>query len=164
MCNPHRRRFIARLATGGLLLTPLAAALSGCGTGDKWPEGIQAIVWDRDTCSRCNMTISDRRFAAQLRGGPKNTAFKFDDIGCLIFWLEEKREQFPWMADEATRMWVAGFDSRSREEMIWHDPRKVRYVARSSPMGYNSAAIGTAAEAESMGYDEVRRQILARGR
>ena len=82
MCDQHRRQFIGRLAKGGLLLTPLAAALSGC-TDDKWPEGMKSIIWDRDTCVRCNMAISDRRFAAELRGGPKDTVFKFDDPGCL---------------------------------------------------------------------------------
>jgi hypothetical protein len=87
MCDQHRRQFIGSLAKGGLLLTPLAAALSGC-TDDKWPEGMKSIIWDRDTCVRCNMAISDRRFAAEMRGGPKDTVFKFDDGGCVVCWLE----------------------------------------------------------------------------
>jgi hypothetical protein len=163
MCNQHRRRFIGRLATGGLLLSPLAAALSGC-TDDRWPEGMKPIIWDRDTCVRCNMAISDRRFAAQMRGGPKDTVFKFDDVGCLVFWLEQQRGRFPWMADASTRMWVADFDSKSRDEMVWHDPRKVRYLARTSPMGYNHAAAGAAAEAESTSYEDMRQRTLARGK
>jgi copper chaperone NosL len=29
-----------------------------------WPDGMVEIKWDRDTCPRCSMVISDRRFAA----------------------------------------------------------------------------------------------------
>ena len=45
------------------------------------------IKWDRETCLRCSMVISDRRFAAQVRGGPQDMVFKFDDIGCFVFWI-----------------------------------------------------------------------------
>ena len=37
MCDSHRRQVIGRLGLGGLLLTPLAAALSGCGSKGGWP-------------------------------------------------------------------------------------------------------------------------------
>ena len=57
-----RRHFLT--LTGGLLLAPLA----GCGKQGHWPEGMAEIKWDRDTCARCNMVISDPRFAAELRG------------------------------------------------------------------------------------------------
>ena len=101
--QPRRRDFLARMGIGGLILTPLAAAmsLSGCKKGN-WPEGMVEIKWDRDTCVRCNMVISDRRFAAEMRGGPDNTVFKFDDPGCLVFWLKEKADKYPWMAEAAT--------------------------------------------------------------
>ena len=68
MCNRHRRDFIGRLGVGGLLLTPLAMALSGCKKG-AWPDEMVEIKWDRDTCVVCNMVISDRRFAGEMRGG-----------------------------------------------------------------------------------------------
>ena len=32
------------------------------------------------------------RFAGQIRGGPKDTVFKFDDVGCLVFWLRDKAD------------------------------------------------------------------------
>jgi hypothetical protein len=41
------------------------------------------------------MVISDRRFAAEMRGGEKNIVFKFDDIGCAVFWLRDKAKDFP---------------------------------------------------------------------
>lgn len=94
MCNRHRRDFIGRLGIGGLLLTPLAVALSGCKKG-AWPEEMVEIKWDRDTCVVCNMVISDRRFAGEMRGGPNKTVFKFDDPGCMAIWLKEKAEKYP---------------------------------------------------------------------
>ena len=163
MCNPHKRRFIGQIGVAGLLLTPLAASLAGCAS-EHWPEGMKPIAWDRDACVRCNMRIADHRFAAQLRGGPKDTTFKFDDVGCLVFWLEEKRDRFPWMDEPATRMWVADYNSKSRDEMIWHDPRQVRYIVRTSPMGYNYGAAGSQSEAESVTYEEMRQHTLAKGR
>jgi copper chaperone NosL len=160
--QPARREFLARAAAGALLLTPLAMALSGCSRGN-WPEGMAPIRWDRDTCIRCRMAISDRRFAAQMRGGEKNTVFKFDDLGCLLFWIKEEGAKYPWMVSPETRLWVADYSSRSREEMIWLDPRQGYYVQRTSPMGYNFAAISTP-QADAVTFEEMRRQTLAKGR
>ncbi|MFA7618425.1 MAG: hypothetical protein WC012_05170 [Thiohalomonadaceae bacterium] len=158
-----RRDFLVRLGAGALLLTPFATLLSGCGSRGNWPEGMAEIKWDRDTCIRCSMAISDRRFAAEMRGGEKDTVFKFDDIGCLIFWMKEQAEKYPWMADPATRSWVADFTSKSREEMIWLDPTQAFYVSRTSPMGYNFAAV-SAPLAGAMTFEDMRQHTLAKGR
>jgi len=163
MCDRHRRQFIGRLGLGGLLLTPLAAALSGCGSKGGWPNGMAEIKWDRDTCARCSMVISDRRFAGQVRGGPESTVFKFDDPGCLAFWLKEKADKYPWLADAGTRMWVADFNSKSRDEMVWLDPRRAYYVTRTSPMGYNFAAVA-APLAGAIDFTDMRQHALAKGK
>jgi hypothetical protein len=162
MCDHNRRHFVARLGLGGLLLTPLAATLSGCKEGN-WPDGMAEIKWDRNTCARCNMVISDRRFAAQLRGGPDDTAFVFDDIGCLVFWLRDKAGQFPWMSDAATRLWVADVGSKSRDAMQWLDPRRAHFVSKSSPMGYNFGAVATP-QPGSFDFNEMREHTLAKGK
>jgi nitrous oxide reductase accessory protein NosL len=125
----------------GLALTPLAAALlAACGDDDgAWPEGMLPIKWDRDTCARCSMAISDRRFAAQVRGGPRQQAFKFDDIGCAMSWCAEKHKLHPWLADAATRYWVA--ESRSNGTQ-WLDARRAHYITGPrSPMGYDLLAL-----------------------
>ena len=164
--QPRRRDLLARLGSGGLMLTPLAAALSlslsACKKGN-WPEGMVEIKWDRDTCVRCNMVVSDRRFAAEMRGGPDNTVFKFDDPGCLIFWMKEKADKYPWMADAATRMWVADFNSKSREEMQWLEPKRAFFITRTSPMGYNFAAVAVP-QAGGLDFTDVRQHILAKGK
>jgi copper chaperone NosL len=131
-----RRRFLA----AGFALTPLAAALSACGKDERWPEGMQAIMWDRDTCMVCNMVISDRRFAGEIRGGAKNIVFKFDDPGCVALWLNNKKADYPWMSEPGTRLWIADVGSHGNE-VRWLDGFKAHYVARTSPMGHNFGAV-----------------------
>ncbi len=155
-----RRRFIAA-AVHGLALTPIAAALSACGNGSAWPEGMTEIKWDRDTCARCSMVISDRRFAAELRGGEKDTVFKFDDIGCALIWMGAKAKDFPWMAEPATRFWVADAGGAGDK---WLDARKAHYAGgKMSPMGYNYGARAYA-EAGSQCFEEMRQHVLAKGK
>jgi copper chaperone NosL len=153
-----RRRFLA----AGFALTPLAAALSACGKDDRWPEGMLPIVWDRDTCVRCNMVISDRRFAAEMRGGPKNTTFKFDDIGCAMFWLRDKAKDYPWITEAATRLWVAEVSSKGND-VTWLDARAAQYAGKTSPMGYNFGAV-THPQAGSVDFQIMREHILAKGK
>ena len=158
MCDTPRRHFLGRLAVGGFALTPLAALLSACGKSG-WPEGMAEIKWDRDTCTRCRMAISDRRFAAQVRGGPKDQVFKFDDIGCVVFWLKEQA----WGNDANVRLWVANAASKP-DQLTWLDPLQAHYVAgKTSPMGYNFAAYGQA-PAGSVTFSEMRELLLQKGK
>ncbi|MDZ4251120.1 MAG: protein NosL [Sulfuritalea sp.] len=152
-----RRRFLAT----GLALTPIAAALSACGSAGAWPEGMAEIKWDRDTCTRCSMVISDRRFAAELRGGEKNTVFKFDDIGCAVFWMRDRQKDHPWLTDPATRLWVADVSASGDK---WLEARKAYYSGgKMSPMAYNLGA-KVYAEAGDLGFEEMRQHVLAKGK
>jgi copper chaperone NosL len=146
----------------GFALTPLAAALSACGKDDRWPEGMQPIMWDRDTCVRCSMVISDRRFAAEMRGGAKNTVFKFDDIGCATYWLRDKTTDYPWMAEAATRFWVADLNSKGND-VRWLEARTAQYITKTSPMGYNFGAL-LHPEAGSLDFASMREHVLAKGK
>jgi hypothetical protein len=145
--SPARRAWLrdaagALAAGAGFRLLPLAAAigaLSGCGQDEGWPADMQPIKWDRDTCVVCNMVISDRRFAGEMRGGPKNTVFKFDDPGCIALWLYDKADKFPWIKEAATKIWVADAGSRGNE-VRWLEARGAQYLSKFSPMGYNFGA------------------------
>jgi len=138
----NRRDFLG----SAFALSPIAAALSGlttlsgCGNDEGWPAGMQPIKWDRDTCIVCNMAISDKRFAGEMRGGPKNTVFKFEDPGCIALCIHDKAEKFPWVRDPATQIWVADSNVRGNE-MRWLDARQAHYASKFSPMGYNYAAV-----------------------
>ncbi|WP_197722858.1 nitrous oxide reductase accessory protein NosL [Sulfurivermis fontis] len=103
--------------------------------------GPAEVKWDRDTCARCRMVLSDRFYAAQIRGGPegkKTRVYKFDDIGCAVLWLEQQ----PWRNDPRTEIWVT--DHRTG---AWIDARSAHYVQdRITPMGYGLGAQADAAE------------------
>ena len=68
-----RRRWLLRSAAFAVTATPLATLLTGCGRGAD-DEGLADVHWGRDTCAHCGMVISDRRFAAQVQGGPQRFA------------------------------------------------------------------------------------------
>lgn len=140
------------------LLKPAALLLSlgmlaACSGEPK--TGPVEVKWDRDTCVRCNMALSEKRFAVQVRGGPKHQAFKFDDVGCVFFWLKDK----PWAEDPATEIWV--MDIRSNQ---WIDARKAYYVpGKMTPMAYGFGAVALP-EPGSVNFEEARKQVLARGK
>ncbi|MCF8197590.1 MAG: protein NosL [Sulfuritalea sp.] len=151
-----RRRFIA-----GLTLPPLAVALAACSKTGEWPQGMAEIKWDRDTCMRCSMVISDRRFAAQLRGGEKNLALKFDDVGCAVIWMRDKIKDYPWMSDAATKFWVADISSTGEK---WLDARKAQFIGgKTSPMAYNFGATAYP-QGGSLSFEDMRQHVLAKGR
>lgn len=132
------------------LLLGLLAACSG-----EPKTGPVEVKWDRDTCVRCSMALSDKRFAGQVRGGPKHLAFKFDDFGCVMFWLKDK----PWANDPATEIWV--MDMRSGQ---WIDARKAYYIPnKMTPMAYGFGAVSLP-EPGSVNYEEARKQVLAKGK
>lgn len=150
----RRRALLAH----GFVLTPLATLLTACGDEGSWPKGMLPFKWDRDNCLRCGMAISDRRFPAQIRGGPKNTAFKFDDIGCAATWYDEKRKEYPWMMDVATRFWVADFGSKGER---WLDARSAYYLSgKTSPMGYNYGAFSQA-QSGSLDFNAMSRKTAS---
>lgn len=118
-----------------LLFATLPLVLNGCFEEDK--TGPIEIHWDRDSCALCNMIISDARFAAQVRGGPKRKAYKFDDIGCAINWLNKK----PWAGDPEAEIWVAERSS-TRQQVKWLKARDSRFVkGEQTPMNYGFGAV-----------------------
>jgi nitrous oxide reductase accessory protein NosL len=140
------------VATPGCLLSFAAAAwLTACAPAPQ--SGPAEIKWDRDVCAHCGMAISDRHFAAAVRGGPRNEAFKFDDIGCALQWLAKQ----PWGREGQVKIWVA----RHRDGE-WLDARAARYLGgKTSPMGFNYAAVD--ATEGGVDFEELKRLVLAAG-
>lgn len=125
----------------------LAACSRDPGTGPV------EVKWDRDVCERCRMVVSDRVFAAEVRGGPKQRMYMFDDIGCAVMWLEEQ----PWKDDPATEIWVTDF--RTGE---WLDARKAHYVSvKPTPMDYGVGAVAEPAPG-SFDFEAARAKIFAK--
>ncbi len=142
-------RSLFRLTAVALLLGLLAACQQEPKTGPV------EVKWDRDTCVRCSMALSEKRYAAQVRGGPKRQAYKFDDFGCAMFWLKDK----PWANEPATEIWV--MDMRSD---TWIDARRAYYVPnKMTPMAYGFGAVALP-EPGSVSFEEARKQVLAKGK
>ena len=136
------------------LLSSIALLLLAACSRDPG-SGPVAVHWDRDSCERCRMVISDPHFAAEVRYFPPGKASRialFDDLGCAMQWLKDK----PWKDDPNTEIWVA--DHRSGH---WLDARKARYVAvKSTPMDYGLGAQDTAAPV-SLSLDQAAKHIEA---
>lgn len=116
---------------------PLLALLLLAGCESSGSDGPAEIKWDRDVCKTCGMVISERHFAAQVRGGPRSAVSKFDDVGCAMRWLEEQ----PWANEPATKVWVA-----HQDDGHWMDGKTAHYVAgKTSPMGFNFGAVESTA-------------------
>ncbi|WP_458701013.1 hypothetical protein ACKGJI_02670 [Sulfurospirillum sp. 1307] len=93
---------------------------------------VSQIHWDRDMCERCKMAISERKYAFEIINPKNGKAYKFDDIGCGVLWLEE--EKIPWAKDAI--MWIT--DAKTGE---WIDAKKAYYTDDSiTPMAYGFAA------------------------
>ncbi|MES9945020.1 MAG: nitrous oxide reductase accessory protein NosL [Candidatus Thiodiazotropha sp.] len=108
--------------------------LSGC-SGDGG-TGPLSIKWDRDSCERCRMVLSDRYHAAQIRYFPpdkqRSVVARFDDIGCAVLWLADK----PWQQDPRTRIWVTDHATG-----VWIDATRATYVrGHHTPMDYGLGA------------------------
>jgi hypothetical protein len=150
-----RRRFL------GVSMTTLALMpsvwLTACNTADA--DELPPIHWDRDTCDHCGMTLSDRRFAAQIYGGAHNRHLRFDDIGCMVSWQNRPDNADSWAHQASVIIRVLDFGHAG----VWLKPEEARYLRKASPMGYNFAAIAAhGSPAESLGFATIRREVLAR--
>ena len=125
--------------------------LSGC--TPEMETGPGEIRWDRETCTRCNMAIGDRSYAAQVRSGAagqKSRLYKFDDLGCAVLWLDQQN----WKAEPQTEIWVNDYKTGE-----WIEANKAWYIeGEISPMGYG---LGARADyvAGAMNFEQAKKHI-----
>ena len=100
-------------------------------------------VWGKEPCAHCRMLVSDKRYAAQVAADGERKYF--DDIGCMVSWLADKKAQRMWVRDASSNRWV--------------DAKSARYVeGAKTPMDF-----GFEARAEGgVGWDEMRDKVNAR--
>ncbi len=126
------RFLFASLFFAGTLL------FAACGEGtraDQPPD----IEYGVDVCSRCNMIISDERYAGGMVDENGDTLI-FDDIGEMIFVIQEEGLQ-------GRRVWVHDADS-----LEWLDGITAFYVYSMNvvtPMGSGVTAFEDEAGAEA---------------
>ena len=145
------KRARGRYMRGLFRLLLISFLLSACSAEDATGPG--DVRWDRETCTRCAMAVSDRHFSAQVRGGTagqKTRLYKFDDIGCAVVWLDGQS----WKDDARTEIWVT--DQLSDE---WIDARLASYVTgKVTPMDYGLGAQREASPG-SMDFTQARKHI-----
>ncbi|MCB1725158.1 MAG: hypothetical protein KDJ39_15845 [Gammaproteobacteria bacterium] len=133
MAEPLTTRIRSRARRRAVLLG-MVLVLTGC-SGDPG-TGPVAVKWDRDACARCNMVLSDRMHAAEVRytpaGATHSEVKKFDDLGCAMLWLDQQA----WKDSPDVEIWVN--DHRSG---LWIDARSAHYVVgQHTPMQYGLGA------------------------
>jgi nitrous oxide reductase accessory protein NosL len=145
----HRVRWAAGLTATAVLCAMLL--LAGCGEPNSGPVEPR---YDRTTCERCRMVLSDRRHAAQVRlaaGEGRSSVYFFDDLGCAVIWLDEQPER----TERLLEIWVN--DWRTGD---WIDARSASYVPdQVTPMGYGLGAQSDAAPA-TLTYDQAMAHIF----
>lgn len=119
-----------------------ALILVGC----KAASGPEEPVWGKQACAHCKMLLSDKRYAAQLVDASSERSY-FDDIGCLVSFVAERRVKEPriWVRDEGADLWLVAEVAR------YHGGAK-------TPMDYGFAA-GAAGD---LSFEDVRKAVLAR--
>lgn len=100
-------------------------------------------VWGKEPCAHCKMLVGDRRYAGQVVADGDRRYF--DDIGCMVGWLEGKKAERMWVRDAALGGWL--------------EAKSARYVEGArTPMDF-----GFEARAEGgVGWDEMRDKVIAR--
>ncbi len=104
------------------------------------PSGPEQITLNKDLCAFCKMNISDPLFGAEIIT-KKGRVYKFDDLGCLISYKHEHKDQ------EWGNFYVCNYTGDN--ELI---PAESAYYIKGgtlkSPMAANIAAFKTQAEAD----------------
>lgn len=137
----------------GLALLVVASVAAGlqvaCGGDAK--TGPEEVSWDRDACERCQMALSDRRFAAQIRLADTLEVVMFDELGCAVNWIEEQQLSH----DEVAEVWV-----RDAQGEGWLDARAVYYrPGQKTPMNFGFVAQREHEEGV-VSFQEAREAIL----
>lgn len=133
-----------------VLLIGLMFGFSAC---DKAQEsGVHKIHFDRDVCDECNMVISDRAYAAQVVDTQHNKAYMFDDIGCLVLWMDANPQQ--WF--DTAKLYVA--DSKTLEFI----DAKTAYwtLGNTTPMDFGLSATKVKMEAATLTFAEAKKEIF----
>lgn len=93
-----------------------------------------------DVCAFCKMAISEKRYAAEIIDASGN-AFKFDDIGCMVHFAEQRG----WISHPPARF-VHDYDSSA-----WLEAGRAMFVRSPeipSPMASGLIAVQDGAKAQ----------------
>jgi copper chaperone NosL len=129
------KRIFTFIALAGLLL-------SACSRG---PE---PVLYGKDACQHCKMTIMDKRFAAEMVT-EKGKVYKFDSAECMAGYLAVNADL---ASNDKVLLLVSYYDhpgtlEDARRSIFLEDP------SMQSPMGGNLAAFNSIGSAKSFEKD-----------
>src|SRR5690606_1645383 len=123
-----------------LLAALVAVLLAGCPAPVASPDAPPDVRYAVDPCDRCQMIVHEERFAAAY-ATPAGEVRRFDDLGCLTAFLQERPEDVAevWTHDHESRAWLRG-----REAVFVRAPGVI------TPMGTGLVAAGDRARADAL--------------
>jgi copper chaperone NosL len=125
-------------------LKPLAvAALLICLTMTSCTPQAEKIVYGKDNCAECKMTIMDPKFGGEIVT-TKGKVFKFDDAHCIAVFLERRGVELSDIHETLFAQYEAPHD--------FVKVQQAEFVVSStfkSPMGGNAAAFKNKSTAEA---------------
>lgn len=118
------------------------------------------VHWDRDTCKRCIMVISDRKNSVQIINPKNGKKYFFDDIGCMFLWIKE--ENIKW--ENNATIWINDISSGK-----WINAKKAYYDTMNiTPMAYGFGAHKEKSTIpkglEIIDFNEVKKRVLEIGK
>lgn len=120
---------------GREVLVVLLTALFLTACGNDKQTGAAEVKWDRDSCERCQMMLSERNFSAQVRvfpEGKRSRIYKFDDMGCAVLWLATQS----YNTDPKTEIWVNSYKTND-----WINAQQAWFIkGLTTPMNYGLGA------------------------
>ena len=148
------------MTRSGTIVRRLAWSLGGLALvgGFAWmvlrsqapPDGPRPVVWDRESCAECRMSVSDPRFACQLQTAD-GRVLDFDDPGCL----------FRHLSEDTAPVRALYFHAFDHDRWLGRD--EVAFVpGPHSPMGYDLAAVA-AGRTNALDYETARAHALTKG-
>ncbi|WP_198264462.1 nitrous oxide reductase accessory protein NosL [sulfur-oxidizing endosymbiont of Gigantopelta aegis] len=134
-----------------VILLSMAIFLTACSESKQ--TGVVEVKWDRDACDRCQMMLSERNFAAQIRvfpEGKRSKVYKFDDMGCAVLWLQSDDAQAQkYLADPKTEIWVNDYQTKD-----WLNAKSAWFIkVPASPMNYGLGALANKRD-DAMNYNK----------
>lgn len=127
-----------------LYALPLLLLLGGCGESGFPPEEINP---EKDACEVCNMSIIEEAYATEVIA-KDGTVYKFDDIGCMVKFLQDEKGK----TMEKSDLYVRDFESL--EWVHLEDAYHVYHPDTVTPMAYGVVSFSSKERAE-----EFRKQL-----
>lgn len=139
--KPRLKKSLTSYVLGfGSWISGLSIFLAACGGTELRPVDIAA----EDMCAFCKMAISEKQYAAEFitkDGEP----LKFDDLSCMIRYIEGKQNQDAiaayFVVDFTSRAWVKAEEAHYVRSSEFKTPMRGGIVAFKDVSKANEAAV-----------------------